>query len=200
MWISRTRSLAGAGLALILCWAAPGQAQTRYTFADTNSTFTYAMEHPMHSWTATSRQATGEVSIGPDCKTAEIAVSIPVVSFDSGNSNRDSHMAEAVESYIYGEVTFKGKVVGLDSLQTSPAGQTTGIWAVSGDLNFHGVEKALACPVHFSVAKDQATATGSFAIKVTDFAVELPSLLGVKTKDEIRLAFAVVAKPAKAAP
>lgn len=200
MRLARSLSLSGAGLLLLLWWAAPGQAQTRYTFGDSSSTFTYAMEHPMHSWTATSHQASGEVEIGPDFGTAQIAVSIPVISFDSGNSNRDSHMAEAVESYIYGEVSFKGKVVSVDSLQTTPAGQTTGIWGVSGELNFHGVAKALACPVRFAVGPDQATATGSFAVKITDFDIELPALLGVKTKDQIQLDFAVTAKPAKPAP
>ena len=62
MIYSRSRHLPWAGVALALSlWVIPSQAQTRYALSDSGSTFTYAMEHPMHSWTATSHQASGQV-------------------------------------------------------------------------------------------------------------------------------------------
>ena len=122
-----------------------------------------------------------------------------MLSFDSGNNNRDSHTAEVVESYIYADVSFQGKATRLDSAATRPDsaatrpdGRARPVWQAAGTMTFHGVSRPLTCPVQLEVTPRDLSAHGKFAVKLTDFAIELPALLGLKVKDEVDLVFDVV--------
>ena len=179
-------------LAVLLLGVMAGWAQNDYSINTKESSFTYYMHHKLHSWSATSRAASGAIQSSPDWKSADISVKIPVLSFDSHNRNRDSHMGEVIESYIFHDVIFKGKVVALDSLQ-SVAGNQRFIWKVAGQLTFHGVTRPLEVPVQCSVQDNQLQASGEFNLKLTDFDIKLPSLLGMKVKDSLRMVFNVVA-------
>ena len=177
---------------LALAPGARGEEPTRYVLAEGQSCFTYSMEHTMHSWSGTSKTAKGEIDIQPQDASAAVNITIPVLSFDSGNANRDSHMAETVESYIYSDVTFRSTEAHLDSTTVTPEGATCKVWTVKGVLNLHGVDHGLECPVQVVIADGRLRAHGSFAVKLTDFGLELPSLLGMKVKDEIDMVFDAV--------
>ncbi len=179
-------------LAALLLGIVAGWAQNNYSINTKESSFTYYMHHKLHSWSATSRAVKGVVRASADWKTADISVKIPVLSFDSHNRNRDSHMGEVIESYIFHDVIFKGKVLKLDSLQ-SVAGDQRFLWKVAGQLTFHGVTRPLEVPVQCSVHGSQLQASGEFNLKLTDFDIKLPSLLGMKVKDNLRMVFNVVA-------
>lgn len=179
--------------ALLLCGFSGARAQIRYQIVPQQSTFTYSMEHTMHSWDGTSKEASGWIDADSSFQQAAIEVVIPVLSFDSGNRNRDSHMAEAVESYIYPEVRFKSTQVSVDT--SAVQGQEPGLtWRVCGDLEFHGATHSIECPVRLTPAGGQLHVHGAFSVKLTDFDIELPSLLGIKVKDQLNLVFDVEAR------
>jgi polyisoprenoid-binding protein YceI len=66
--------------------------------------------------------------------------------------------------------------------------------AVKGNLTFHGVTK----PVAFAaVRKDVGTSTtvqGSFTVSLTEFGVERPSFMMVKTEDNLEIELKMVFK------
>lgn len=196
--MSRIRCV-GPGLALLLVaamartGAAASAPPLTYQLSAKESSCTYAMEHPMHSWEGTSHQLTGSAVVDGAGRSATIKVQAPVLSFDSGNSNRDSHMAETVESYIYGEVSFTGTATRADSVALVGA-DLSGPWQVKGDLTFHGVAKPIQVPVTVTATPGQLQIRGNFAIKLTDYGIELPSLLGIAVKDEAAFTLDLLAR------
>ncbi|WP_456425521.1 YceI family protein [Rhodocaloribacter sp.] len=182
----------GALLTLLLALPLTASAQTVYHIVPKESTVTYSMDHPAHKWDGVSHSATGTVEIGPDGTVTAIHVEIPVLTFDSGNRNRDSHMAESVEFYLFPKVIFDATgVTPVDSVATD--GQADAFWRIRGNLTFHGVTKPIETVAKIVKDGNRLRAEGAFDVKITDFDIERPSLLMVKVKDWIGLAFDVTA-------
>lgn len=171
-----------AFLALVVLATAP-RAQTMYRIDPAHSAIVYSMSHPAHDWTGTSHSVTGTLAVAGRAVTGG-HVQAPVQSFDSGNRSRDSHMAEATESYIYRDVVFDAR-----SVTMLPAAQQTADRnaTVQGTLTFHHVTRPVTVPVRIDVTGTQAHLTGSFEVTLTDFQIERPSLLGIKSRDWIGL-------------
>lgn len=150
----------------------------------------------MHSWTGTSKEVKGQISVDADGKTGQIRITIPVLSFDSKNGNRDSNMGETVESYLFSEVVFQSTHVQLDSVSTE-AGQTLFTGKAAGNLTFHNVTRAVTCPVTGKVVGDKLVSQGAFETTLTEFDLQLPSLLTMKVKNQLKLTFTIVAYAAK---
>ena len=66
---------------------------------------------------------------------------------------------------------------------------------VAGRLTIHGVTRPVAAPVAVRVDGDALTATGSFAIRQTDFGIKPISIGGlVKVRDELHITFTIAAR------
>lgn len=146
----------------------------------------YAMSHPMHSWEATSKDFKCALVYDTDTQVIEgVAVVAAVRSFDSKNASRDSHALEVLDALKYPNITFS-------STQITQQGDQL---QVAGNLTFHGITK----PIQFTAKQQKAgsllTVTGGFTVQMKDFAIESPTLLGIKTKEDIKLTFKVVAVP-----
>ena len=143
----------------------------------------YAMKHPLHSWEAVSKDSKSVIVFNDKSQKIEaVAVIIPVKSFDSGNSNRDSHAIEVLEALKFPNVTFSASNIqesGNDLL-------------IKGNLSFHGVTKPLELKVQQVVSKTSIKVNGDFVINMTDFNVEPPGLMGLKTEEKITLKFVMV--------
>lgn len=148
----------------------------------TKSFITYHMVHPMHSWDGTSKDIDGVIQY--DDKTNQIikvAILAKVSSFDSKSSNRDSHMMEVTEAIKYPTVSFVSSSIKDD-------GSTVD---VTGTITFHGVSKQ----IHFT-AKDQLVGkrkivNGEFVLLLEDFKIERPSMMMMKTENEMKMSFSV---------
>lgn len=145
----------------------------------------YAMKHPLHSWEAVSKESKSIIVFNDKTQKIEaVAVIIPIKSFDSGNSNRDSHAIEVLEALKFPNVTFSASSVqesGTDLI-------------IKGNLSFHGVSKPLELKVQQAISKANIRVTGDFVINMTDFNVEPPRLMGLKTEEKIALKFVMVFK------
>jgi polyisoprenoid-binding protein YceI len=163
--------------------AAPA-APRMYSVKSSDSALTYRLKHKLHVVEGTARPTEGKARLMPD-GTLQVAVRANVADFDSGNSNRDSHMKEATEEPKFPTIEFKGTASGVKVPTMFPAEQTV---ALKGQLTFHGVKQAVEVPlkVVFTSAKD-VTATGTFQISLEAFKVERPSLLMVKVDDALDL-------------
>lgn len=157
---------------------------TRKIVADkANSGVTYAMKHPMHDWEGKSKDVSAVIIYNDDTKQIDqVAVAIPLNSFDSGNSNRDSHSLEIMEALKFPKVTFT----------SSKITQTDTNLLVDGTLNFHGVAKPISFKATRTDAGNKMTIIGGFDVLLSAHNVEQPSLMGIKTDDKFKLNFKVV--------
>lgn len=148
-----------------------------------NSTITYAMNHLLHSWTGTSSEINSVILTDEDRNNiSQVAVSVKISSFDSKNANRDSHMMEATEALKYPSITFSSKSIQQDGNKLS----------VTGTLSFHGVNRDITFEAEKNNKKNKIKVTGGFDIKMTDFNIEKPTLMGVATDDDIKITFDVL--------
>ena len=172
-------------LALILgAISVMGQAQVKY-FSDKNkSTIEYSMNHPLHSWTGVSSDFTS-VILANEAKTeiSQVAVSAKISTFDSKNANRDSHTMEVTEALKYPSVTFASTAIAKDGENKLQ---------VSGVLTFHGVNKNITFEAEQKNNGKSLEINGGFTIKMTDYNIERPSLMGIAADDDIKIKFKVI--------
>ncbi|MFD2571349.1 YceI family protein [Spirosoma soli] len=148
------------------------------------STVTYAAKHPLHKWEGVSHDVNCAMIYNDDTKQPEtVAVSIKVASFDSQNNNRDSHAMEVLDGLKYPNVTFTSSDV-----KASEDGTLT----AKGNLTFHGVAKPVTLVATRKEAGGKMTIAGEFPVNLSDHNVERPSLMGLKTEDQMVLKFNVV--------
>lgn len=190
------------GFSIFVFIAPTVEAQTHYAILTKESSVQYFMKHPMHDWEARSNAVKGSIDLVTDLASAKVNLTIPVTSFDSHNGNRDSHVAETVESYIYPAVTFMStKITRLSAADDSAntIGEHKSIWQVEGLLNFHGVNKKIVVPVTLTQSGKHLAAEGEFECKLTDFDLKPPSLMMVATKDWLKISFSLIAETSKSA-
>lgn len=156
-----------------------------FTADKSKSQITYFVVHKLHKVSGVSRQVDGKVKLVPEGAT-QVAVSVPVESFDSGNVNRDAHMKEIVEAARFPQVEIKA--VANKSVIVPTSFPTTGEATFKAQLKFHGIQKLLDLPVKMTWnSADQVHAEAAFSISLDEFKVERPSLLFAKVEDAVRI-------------
>ena len=170
--------LAGFAVAGSLPLARPGS----LGLVKDESSVTYHLVHPLHRIEATSKEV--EYVLEADVTTKEIkrvSAQVDVTTFDSGNSNRDSHAMEVIDAITYPEVTFSGESVvqNGDSVH------------VMGKLTFHGVTKDVVIAGTSLWSGNKLVLRGGFDVSLTAFKIDRPSLLMIPVEDA--LTFDIVA-------
>lgn len=141
------------------------------------SSVTYRISHPLHIVEATSKDVTYQVVLDPSTKQIRsVTAQVDVTTFDSGNSNRDSHAMEVLDAITYPDVNFA-------STSVTPAGDSI---RVAGKLTFHGVTRDIVAMLAQVWTSDQVTVKGTFDVSLTDFKVDRPSLLMIPVDDTLR--------------
>lgn len=153
-------------------------AQVRKIDSNKNGTsVTYRLEHPLHKIEATSKDAQFHAEVDTSSKTIKsVTADVDVMTFDSGNSNRDSHAMEVIDAITYPDVSFSGTKIDAqgDSL------------SVTGMLTFHGVTKEVVANVVQKWLPDELDVEGGFNISLTAFNIDRPSLLMIPVSDTLR--------------
>ena len=149
-----------------------------WTIDTTYSYIKYIGNHPLHSWSGTSK----DINLKLDCNNDDciINVSTPIEKFDSGNDSRDSNMLYYTESLIYPVVSFKSDSFRFDE-------QFNKSIDVKGSLNFHGIEKEISLKIALSNANNEFWGTCNFNFELSVFNVDRPSLLMLKISDTIEI-------------
>ena len=165
-------------LILLLC----ALAFPDFKIDEIQSSISYTGSHPFHDWKGT----TSQIGIMTDCEIVssdcDATISVPVISFISGNDNRDSNMLFYVDAFSYplveisfshlniSDLIFRGESVNCD-----------------GEIDFHGFKLMQKIPLFITKAKDTIFISSSFSIKLDSFGVEQPSLLMLPIKNEIKI-------------
>lgn len=142
-----------------------------------NSSIDYLMVHPLHKIEAKSKEAVA--SIEADFGKREIkkvTAQVDVTSFDSGNSNRDSHAMEVVDAISYPEVDFRSERI-------TASGDSV---KVTGRLTFHGITNEVTMYAAAYWYTNKLEIKGAFDISLTSFKIERPALLMIPVEDKLR--------------
>jgi len=162
---------------------AQNQTPTKLYCDKSNSTITYSMNHPLHSWTGTSKELSSVIITDENREIiSQVAVSVKISTFDSKNANRDSHTMEVTDAIKYPNITFNSKSIKQEGNKLS----------VEGTLSFHGVNKDISFVAEKNENKNKIQVKGAFEIKMTDFNIDRPTLMALPTDDEIKITFDVV--------
>ena len=178
----RTSALAVSAIVILL--GSAGHAQTKEpAVSKAGSWMTYRLTHPLHEIEATSKDV--EYHLGVDAaerQVRSVSAVVDVTTFNSGNSNRDSHAMEVIDAIDYPEASFESSSVvhAGDSLK------------VAGTLTFHGVTHDIVMTAHQRWTDDTLEVRGQFELSLTAFKIERPSLLMIPVEDALRFTFAAV--------
>jgi polyisoprenoid-binding protein YceI len=145
---------------------------------DSNTSYiSYQGKHILHDWVGINNNVKGILVI-EDAKASKIAISASVKDFDSGNSSRDSHALELIESLIYPKITFfSDELIQLDENIN-----------ILGVINFHGIEKQIKVTGRINREKP-ISLSGKFVLSPSEFKVKLPSFMLSKMEDNIEIKF-----------
>ena len=162
--------------ALIFFAAHPSFAQQDQQWVADQSTLSDHMSHPMHQVDGVTHDGKGKgVCHAGQC---EILIAVPVKTFDSGDTNRDLHMIEAVRGAQFPVVVVRahfqqsetsGPYIHAD-IEVQFAGQTAHYNAVPFQLTQKGGEVQIE---------------GTLPLTCSDFKIDRPSFLTVPIKNEI---------------
>jgi polyisoprenoid-binding protein YceI len=152
-------------------------AQTRHLdLVKEESSVTYRLVHPLHEIEATSKDIQYILEADPSTKELKhVSAQVDVTTFDSGNSNRDSHAMEVIDAITYPDVTF-------ESTSIAQAGDSV---HVTGKLMFHGVTNEVVVAALLKWSEKKLVVQGGFGISLTGFNIERPSLLMIPVADEL---------------
>jgi polyisoprenoid-binding protein YceI len=157
-----------------------GHAQTKQIRADKSlSSITYGMKHALHAWTGTSKEVACAAETNAEGLITRVAATVKVKSFDSQNSNRDAHMLEVTDALTHPNITFSSTTVTPESNG----------YLVKGNLSFHGVTKPFEARVTEAQKNGRRMISGRFIFLLEDFGIERPTLMLVKTDNEVEVSF-----------
>ena len=169
-------------LAITVCCTLPAMSQSSVRADKARSSITYFMKHAVHAWSGISRDVSCVIQLNGQGDVEKVAATAKVKSFDSKNSNRDSHMLEVTDALKYPNVSFY-------STSVTRAGDA---YQVKGVLNFHGIEKQVEIQARETRSGSQRTITGQFIFLLEDHKVDRPTFLMVRTDNEVRIEFSFV--------
>lgn len=161
----------------LLAGILPAAAQTTLPDAiKDESSVTYTLVHLFHTVEGKSKNVNYRVEIDPVQKEIKsVTAQADVTTFDSGNSNRDSHAMEVIDAITYPDVTFSS---------TSVSRQGDDL-TVAGKLTFHGITNDITATGTSKWSPGKLEFQGAFALSLTAFKVERPSLLMIPVDDTL---------------
>lgn len=140
-----------------------------------SGTIEYTAASPLGQWTGSNSSVKGSISVGP----VGGKVCIDQSAWDSKNRKRDDHTRTmfSVESSPQACLV----VTGLDG---SLAG---GSVTARGSLTIKGVSHDVTIPGNVSVKGGHVHFEGSMDLKLSDYKIERPSVMGVQVKDDVHV-------------
>ena len=158
-----------------------GAAQPKtLTFMKEQSSIEYRLVHPLHKIEATSKDVDCRLDADVATKSIKkVIVVVDVTTFNSGNSNRDSHAMEVIDAISYPEARF---------VSTSIAQEGDSV-TVHGDLSFHGVTHEVILKGVTQWSANDLLVQGSLETSLALFNIERPSLLMIPVGDELSFSF-----------
>jgi len=106
-------------------------------------------------------------------------ISFSAISFKSENKDRDENMYESMNIELHKSVSFY--ILSLKKLENA--------YEISGYLVLNGVKKEIKSVATIVKTTDTLTLNGTFSIKMSDFAIEPPTLLFLSVRDQVDVVY-----------
>ena len=143
-------------------------------------TLRYQVTHPMHEVEGVSGAVKGKGQVLADH--LEFLLAVPVRSFDSGDSNRDSHMLEVTRAALHPMVVVRVKA-------PLSAAAASGTVAVEATVEFAGATVTYPS-LTLSITGEGETGvrvTGTLPLSLKAYGIAPPSLLAIPVRDAVPL-------------
>ena len=171
-------------LAFGLFWAPLAEAKT-FEALPGKSRITYTIVHPWHEVEGVSRNFDCRVELSDDTVHSHVEIKVPILSFSSGNGQRDAKVLEIVDAFQFPFAEFTS-----DSIQRHGP-----YYQIFGRVNIHGNQKPIQFLVVPRILDGVLHIIGEFNLKLSDFKVERPSFMFTRTHDDFHIDFDLVPKP-----
>jgi polyisoprenoid-binding protein YceI len=177
--------LLGAVLLAALPATAVVAAEKPYVFGR-ESELDYYLVHPMHHVKGVSHALEGKVALDADHLVLPLALKLPLLTFNSGNGNRDSNAAYTLDVPHFPVATLEVTKF-AESSRVTDAGGLRLSGTATGRLALHGLTHAVSIPLQALVTASKLVVDGEFVVKLTDYGITRPSLLFKPVDDDVRV-------------
>jgi polyisoprenoid-binding protein YceI len=127
-----------------------------------------------------------EVSSILNTQSGDLVFAVLLKSFHFDRALMEEHFNENyVESNKFPKSTFKGKINNISAVNFTKDGAYP--VTVEGDLTMHGVTKKITSTGSVTVKAGKVAAFSKFSIKLKDYNISIPTLVGDKISEEIDL-------------
>ncbi len=171
-----------AAVSVLACGTGAAQ-QHAVTLLKDESWMKYTVSHPLHTVEATSKDVNYTLTLDSTLsRITSVAGTVDVTTFDSQNSNRDSHAMEVIDAITYPDASFA-------STSVTETGDSL---VVSGKMTFHGVTKEIISSGTAKWSPGKVAVSERFNISMTSFGIDRPSLLLMPVEDTIHFSLQAV--------
>lgn len=144
-----------------------------------SGTIVYEGKSPIADWKGSNPSVSGSITWNANARTVMSEVWVDLAKWDSGNALRDQHTRAMFEVEQFPKAHFR--VTGL-------AGDvTSGDITLKGTLDLHGVEKNVEIPSKIKIVDGKVSFNGSVVLRVTEYGMKRPVLLGARVADEVKV-------------
>lgn len=193
-----TTALTGIALLSALtapAWAAPAPAPAATTYGFTPDTeVDYFVEHPMHHVKGVTHSLAGDVTISNDKLVTPLTIKLPLLTFNSGNGNRDNNAALILDVARFPAASVDVQKF-VETGRTKENGVTKLTGTAHGNLSLHGITRPVEVPLTVVLGTNQLTVDGTLTVKLSEYKIERPSLLFTPINDDVKVAIHGVAAP-----
>lgn len=131
-----------------------------------------------------------------DLTTLDLEIVVDPSDFDSGNFIRDANARRTVFEtsqypvirYVVEDVAPATRSDGADAALDLPDGAERSL-TLSGTLSLHGVDTTVEVPITVRRDGERLAVTGGFTVRLSDYAMNAPSIFGRSVDDEITIRF-----------
>jgi len=150
-----------------------------YSIIQSDSKVEYSGRHPIHAFTGKS----SSIMLLSDCDSSgdkcDLKFTVPVISLNSGNDNRDSNMLNYLEAFSY-----SGIILNIEDFMIMEYDSKS----ISCAITIHGVTQTIDIPLTVKQkSPNQYRASSTFSILLEEFDIPRPKLLFIPIDNEIRI-------------
>lgn len=136
---------------------------------------------PMHDWTMTSTAGTFSANVSGN--------SLSQVKFSTQAKNLKSTKGKMMDNKAHSAL----KADKAPTISFSATSVNVGKGTLSGSLSIAGVTKNVSFPVNVAKSGSSYTISGTHNMKMSDFGMQTPGFMGVKTGDGVKVSVTIVA-------
>jgi polyisoprenoid-binding protein YceI len=174
-WTSRLPAfLPALGLFLLAASAQPAPAGQAL-----HGTLVYASTSPMADWTGTNTAVTGSATWDSQSGKVTAEVVVALADWNSGSALREKHTRAMFDVEHFPRASFTLTGIANDAARANVT--------LKGTLDLHGVKRPLEIPGTLKMDKAHIAFSGDFSLRITEWGMKRPSLLGAQVDDPVKV-------------